>query len=209
MIFDLIFQDENICLFCGENIQDKFFLCDDCISKLDYVDNEFYILSYKARALYFYNDFMAKLIADYKLNRNTSLYKIFGSMIYEYIRQKNLLDFDYLLCTPSSKSVLNKRGFDHIRLICNYFIKETKMTYLNSFKKIKNTKPQHSLSKTDRSKNLKDSFAIDIDLSGKAVLIFDDIITSSSTCKEIIRTLEKKNPKKIEILALSSSHKVK
>ena len=57
--------------------------------------------------------------------------------------------------------------------------------------------------------NLKNSFVFDGDLTGKKVLIFDDIITSSNTIKEIIRTIEKANPKNIEILALASSHRVK
>lgn len=209
MIGDFLFLDDNLCLFCKDEEKEKFSLCKTCLSKLDYVDNEFEILNYKARVLYFYNPFMAHLIGDFKFNRNTSLYKIFGQMIYDYIKEKSMDDFDYILTTPSSKSVLNNRGFDHIKLICDYFIDETKMKYLENFKKIKNTKAQHKLSREERAKNLKNSFEFEGDLTGKKVLIFDDIITSSNTIKEIIRTIEKANPKNIGILALASSHRVK
>lgn len=209
MILDFLFLDNNRCLGCKKEFHEKYFLCENCLNKLDFVDNEFSILGYKARVLYFYNDFMAHLIADYKFNRNTSLYKVFGSMIYSYMKEKNLFDFDYLLTTPSSKNVVNKRGFDHIKLICDFFLKDTDLSYLTSFKKIKNTKAQHMLSRKERIINLKGSFSISEDLTNKSILVFDDIITSSNTMKEIIRCLEIKNPKKIEILALASSHRVK
>ncbi len=209
MIGDFLFLDDNLCLFCKKEEREKFFLCESCLSKLDYVDNEFEILGYKARVLYFYNSFMAHLISDYKFNRNTSLYRVFGQMVFEFLKEKNMDDFDYILTCPSSNSVLNYRGFDHVKLICDYFIKNTGMKYLEDFKKIKNTKAQHKLSLEDRAKNLKNSFEFKGDLTGKNILIFDDIITSSNTVKEIIRTIEKSNPKNIEILALASSHRVK
>lgn len=209
MIGDFLFLDDNLCLFCKKEDREKFFLCESCLSKLDYVDNEFEILGYKARVLYFYNSFIAHLISDYKFNRNTSLYRVFGQMIFEFLKEKNMDEFDYILTCPSSNSVLNYRGFDHVKLICDYFIKNTGMKYLEDFKKIKNTKAQHKLSLEDRAKNLKNSFEFKGDLTGKNILIFDDIITSSNTVKEIIRTIEKSNPKNIEILALASSHRVK
>lgn len=209
MIGDFLFLDDNLCLFCKEEEIEKFSLCESCLSKLDYVDNEFEILGYKARVLYFYNSFIAHLISDYKFNRNTSLYRVFGQMIFEFLKEKNMDEFDYILTCPSSNSVLNYRGFDHVKLICDFFIKNTGMEYLKDFKKIKNTKAQHKLSLEDRAKNLKNSFEFKGDLTGKNILIFDDIITSSNTVKEIIRTIEKSNPKNIEILALASSHRVK
>lgn len=209
MIFDLLFLDKNLCLSCKKERYDKHFLCEKCLRKLDFVDNKFKILGYDTKVLYFYNDFMAHLIADYKFNRNTSLYKVFGSIVYDFLEEKDLLNFDYLLTIPSSKTVLTKRGFDHVRLMCDFFIKDTRLKYLDSFKKIKNTKTQHILSREDRELNLKNSFFIDEDLSGKSVLVIDDIITSSNTMKEVIKTLRKKNPKKIEIIALASSHRVK
>lgn len=209
MIGDFLFLYDNLCLFCKKEEREKFFLCESCLSKLDYVDNEFEILGYNARVLYFYNSFMAHLISDYKFNRNTSLYRVFGQMIFEFLKEKNMDEFDYILTCPSSNSVLNYRGFDHVKLICDYFIKNTGMKYLEDFKKIKNTKAQHKLSLEDRAKNLKNSFEFKGDLTGKNILIFDDIITSSNTVKEIIRTIEKSNPKNIEILALASSHRVK
>ena len=209
MIGNFLFLDDYLCLFCKEEEKEEYFLCESCLNKLDFVDNEFEILGHRASVIYFYNPFIASLIGNYKFNRNTSLYKVFGQMVFSYIKEKSMDNFDYILTTPSSKSVLKNRGFDHVRLICDHFINKTNMEYLENFKKIKNTKAQHQLSREDRAKNLKNSFTFEGDLTGKNILIFDDIITSSNTVKEIIRTIENANPKKIEILALASSHRVK
>lgn len=206
-MLDYIFLDKDTCLFCKNDYIKNHFLCKSCLDKLDFVDNDFDILGYRAHNLYFYNDFSKKLIGDYKFNRNTSLYRVFGSMLKEYMEKKNIFDHDYVLTVPSSKSIVKKRGFNHVRLISDYFL--DKNLYLDSFKKIKNTKAQHNLSREDRTKNLRSSFTINEDLKDKKILILDDIITSSATMKEVIKTLIKKNPKNIQILALFSSHKIK
>ncbi|MDD7305571.1 MAG: phosphoribosyltransferase family protein [Peptoniphilaceae bacterium] len=210
-MIDFLFLDKNICYSCKSEEISRFFLCDSCLSKLDLVDNNFKIDGYDAYAIYFYNKFMANMIGSYKFNRNTSLYRVFGSLVEFYIKNSKDLsfDFDYILPAPSSKSTLNRRGFDHIRLITDYFVEKNKMRYLDSFKKIKETKVQHSLSLEDRQKNLRGAFSCHEDLTGKKILIFDDIITSGNTVREMIRVLEKCKPSQIKILALSSSHKVK
>jgi competence protein ComFC len=208
-MIDFLFLDEDLCYSCKENQAYKYKLCPECLAKLDYVDNSFKIIGYEASVIYFYNDFMAHLIADYKFNRNTSLYKVFGQMVYEYGKDKGLFDCDYILAAPSSKATLNKRGFDHIKLIIDYFIDKITPSYLEEFVKIKKTKSQHTLDLNKRNKNLEGAFQLNKDIGGKSVLIFDDIITSGNTVKEIIKTLEKNQVKDIKILSLSSSHRVK
>ena len=208
MIEDLLFLDDNLCLFCKEEERKKFFLCENCLSKLDYVDNEFEILKYKARALYFYNSFIAHLISDYKFNRNTSLYRVFGQMLYEFLKEKNMDDFDYILTCPSSNSVLNLRGFDHIKMITDYFIDQIEPNYLENFRKISETKAQHKLNKEERSYNLKGAFSIDCDLTDKSILIIDDIITTGNTVKEIGKVLKEKNAREVKALAITSEHRL-
>ncbi len=176
--------------------------------KLDYVANKFKIEDYPAHAVYFYNDSMRKLIGDYKFERNTSLSKVFASIIYDYGRVNNLFDVDYILPSPSSKSTLNTRGFDHIKMITDYFIEETSCSYLTSFKKTKNTKAQHNLDKTERALNLRGAFEIGKDLSNKSILLIDDLITTGNTALEIIKELEKANIKEVTVLAITSERRV-
>ncbi|MFO3717747.1 ComF family protein [Anaerococcus sp. ENR1011] len=208
MVIDLLFLDKNMCYSCKQNKIVAHFLCKDCLKKLDYVANKFSLENYEAHAVYFYNESMKKLIGDYKFNRNTSLAKVFASIIYDYARVNNLFDCDYILPSPSSKSTINKRGFDHIKTITDHFIKDTECLYLNDFKKIKNTKAQHNLNKEDRAYNLIDAFSYDKDLTGKSVLLIDDLVTTGNTAMEILRVLENCNIKEVKVLAITSEHRV-
>ncbi|MFO3716150.1 ComF family protein [Anaerococcus cruorum] len=208
MVIDFLFLDKNMCYSCKQNKIVAHFLCKDCLKKLDYVANKFSLENYEAHAVYFYNESMKKLIGDYKFNRNTSLAKVFASIIYDYARVNNLFDCDYILPSPSSKSTINKRGFDHIKTITDHFIKDTECIYLNDFKKIKNTKAQHNLNKEDRAYNLIDAFSYDKDLTGKSVLLIDDLVTTGNTAMEIIKVLENCNIKEVKVLAITSEHRV-
>ncbi|WP_311492337.1 phosphoribosyltransferase family protein, partial [uncultured Anaerococcus sp.] len=69
-------------------------------------------------------------------------------------------------------------------------------------------KAQHDLGKEDRTKNLLGAFKLDKDLTGKSVLIIDDLVTTGNTSLEMIRVLERANVKDIKILALASEKRV-
>lgn len=208
LMINWLFLDKNICYICKSNEAVAHFLCKDCLKKLDYVANQFKIDNYQAHAVYFYNETMKKLIADYKFNRNTSLSKVFSSILYDYGRVHKLFDVDYILPSPSSRQTINDRGFDHIRMICDYFIDDINPSYLDNFTKELNTKAQHTLSKDERSYNLKGAFKFDGDLTDKSVLIIDDLITTGNTVKEMAKVLEKANVKEVTALAITSEHRL-
>lgn len=207
-MIDFLFLDKNLCYSCKKNEIIAHFLCKDCLKKLDYVANKFLIDKYNAHAVYFYNESMKNLIADYKFNRNTSLSKVFASIIFDYARINNLFDCNYILPSPSSIATLNNRGFDHIKMITDHFINKVPCEYLYDFKKIKNTQAQHNLGKEDRAYNLIDAFSFNQDLTGKSVLLIDDLITTGNTAMEIIKVLEKSNIKEVTVLSITSERRV-
>ena len=60
-------------------------------------------------------------------------------------------------------------------------------------KRIKDTKPQYNLKKSQRLVNLDKAFEVDVTklIAGKRVLLIDDICTTGSTFEEMIRELNK------------------
>ena len=61
-------------------------------------------------------------------------------------------------------------------------------------KRIKDTKPQYKLNRTERLQNLADAFVINKDLyKGKTLLIIDDICTTGSTFEEMIKIFKANN----------------
>ena len=208
LLIDYLFLDSNKCNYCQEEFIYRYGLCKDCFDKLDYVDNSFLIGDYLAYSIYFYNEFFKKIIGLYKFERKTEFSRIFSQMLYDYGSYKSLFDVDYILPSPSSEKTLINRGFDHIRMLTDDFIEKVNSIYLDDFVKVKNTKAQHNLGKEERMTNLRDAFSFDRDLSGKSVLIIDDIITTGNTSREIIKVLEKAKVKDIKILVLASEKRV-
>ena len=208
LLIDYLFLDKNTCALCQSEYIYKYDLCRDCYDRLDYVDNKFLIKAYECYSIYFYDEFFKKLIGLYKFERRTEFSRIFSKMVYDYGIKKNLFDCDYILPSPSSRKTLINRGFDHIRLITDDFIDKIKPVYLDDFIKIKDTRAQHDLGKEARSTNLIGAFRLDKDLTGKSVLIIDDLVTTGNTSLEMIRVLEQANVKDIKILALASERRV-
>ena len=207
-MIDFLFLDEGLCFSCKKEKIYKYNLCKDCFDKLDYVGSKFELSGNACYSLYFYNDFMKKLIADYKFYRNTSLKEVFSGMIYRFLVDNNLTDFDYILASPSSKKTINKRGFDHINLIVDDFSDKLGIKKLDEFKKIKNTKSQHTLNRLERSENLKGSFKLDIDITGSSILLIDDLITTGNTVLEIIRELKNRGASEVVTLAICSERSI-
>lgn len=203
-MIDLLFLDRGICYACQRNPISKYNLCQDCLDKLDYLANEFKVSGNTCYSIYFYNDFMKRLIGSYKFNRNTSLADTFARMAVDFIREKSLTDFDYILASPSSRKTLNYRGFDHIGLIVDYISRQLNIKKLDNFKKIKNTKAQHTLTKEERIDNLSGAFSLDMDIEGARVLLVDDLITTANTVLEIIKELKKRKASEVVSLAIAS-----
>lgn len=207
-MIDFLFLDEGLCFSCKKETIYKYNLCKDCLDKLDYIGSKFELSGNTCYSLYFYNDFMKKLIADYKFARNTSLKEVFSEMIYRFLVDNNLTGFDYILASPSSKKTVNKRGFDHINLIVDDFSNKLGIKKLDEFKKIKNTKSQHTLNKFERSENLKGAFSLDKDIPGTRILLIDDLITTGNTALEIIRELKNRGASEVVTLAICSERSI-
>jgi ComF family protein len=98
------------------------------------------------------------------------------------------------------------RGFNQAQLIVKTLAKTWQLP--SSFKllqRIKNTIPQAELKKADRIKNLQGAFAPDPrliqlgdkPLTGKNLIIIDDVWTTGSTLQEAAKVLHKLGAKKV------------
>ncbi len=100
-----------------------------------------------------------------------------------------------LTCVPSSSKRLAWRGYNQAEEIARILAQNTGMRfYPNLLKRTKYVTPQTQLNRKERLENVKNAFAVGkkMDLSGKTVIIFDDLVTSGATlnaCASEIRKL--------------------
>lgn len=70
---------------------------------------------------------------------------------------------------------------------------------IESFEKIRSTKEQVGLDKNDRQKNIKDAFVIKNYSSD--IIIVDDVITTGSTIRELVKLTSKEGIKTLALIA--------
>lgn len=98
---------------------------------------------------------------------------------------------DLILPVPLASPRLQERGFNQsveiARLLSNLIDAPIDLSHVH---RRLNTAPQASLPWQDREKNIRNAFECEIDLSDKAILVIDDVMTTGATLNELARTLK-------------------
>ncbi len=154
-----------------------------------------------------YEDLVRKLIIQYKFNDKSYLYKMFCEFI---VKNKKSFDFinsyDIILPVPIHRKRMKQRGYNQSELIARELAKNVKIKcYADIIVKIKNNKPQSTLSGKLRKENTKNVYKLNNfeKIENKKILIFDDIYTTGATVDACIRELKNANVAEIGVLTLA------
>ncbi len=130
-------------------------------------------------------------------------------------RQSPVLDDlnipDLILPVPLHIKRLRQRGFNQALLLARKIFPEDKeKIQFDILLRQADTPTQTGLSGKERRKNLKNAFIIKrpSEITGKNILILDDVFTTGSTCNECAQALKKAGAAKVEILTVCRSDKV-
>jgi ComF family protein len=158
------------------------------------------------RCVFNYNENSNFIITKFKYSDSTHSAKYLAKQLHNI--SKNFIDeIDLITSVPIHYKKLIKRKYNQSALLANELSKITKKP-VNNFilKRIKNNKPQAGLPREERLKNVKGSFEVNPKalkkISGKNILIIDDVITTGATMRECTKVLQKNNVNKIYVLAV-------
>ena len=124
-----------------------------------------------------------------------------GLLLSKYV--ETLEEDEYLLIPiPLSSKRHRKRGYNQVTVIAENTLKNNSYPQITLATTIltrnKDTKPQTSLSKTDRLSNLKDVFTVSEAngklVAGKKIILLDDVTTTGTTFREAKAALLLHNP---------------
>ena len=207
-LLDLIYRKK--CYFCGSS-KSSVKMCPSCYEKLE--TNSFtanrIINSIDIYCAGIYTKELQKLIRGIKYHKQRDLAYYQAKFMYDYFNKIEILqnkEFE-LIAVPQHSNRIRKRKYNHMELVCEEFSKLSGFKCnFDLIKRVKDTKPQYKLSKQERMKNLEDAFKVDISkISGKPLLILDDICTTGSTFEEMIKILQQNNIKNIVCFATASA----
>ena len=207
-ILDLLYP--RTCGFC--DIINKNYLCAKCYNRLKHIDNT---KVYKCKSNYInyhgyifkYADLIRDKIIDYKFNEKAYLHKTFCYLI---LKNENICryikSYDIIIPVPIHKDRKKQRGYDQTKLLAKEVAKNLKIEIRNDIlKKNINIAPQSTLNAIQRMENIKGAYNINKteELTGKRILLMDDIYTTGSTLEECAKTISIINAKEISAFTLA------
>jgi len=109
--------------------------------------------------------------------------------------------YDLILPLPLSKKRERERGYNQSLLILwgylGFRLPQNLLT------RVLHTKPQTELAYKERLKNPKGAFWASQEVSGKRVLLLDDVMTTGATLREAAHTLKKQGAREVHLLVLA------
>lgn len=135
-----------------------------------------------------------KLVQALKYRHRLALAGFFAAAMIERPRPSG----DLLLPLPLSPQRLKERGFNQAMEIARLLAPACGMPLSrNDCNRTLETAPQTSLPWKERRRNVKNAFECQADLTGKAVIVIDDVMTTGATLDEFARTLKRHGAVKV------------
>lgn len=192
-LLDWIYKKK--CYFCG-NSKDCLIMCSKCYEEMEYLplypNRE--VLNKIVYCAGIYEKNIQKLIRGLKYHRQRDLAYFQAKFMYEYWKRiPNKKDFYQVVPVPLFKKREKSRKYNQMVLVAEEFCKLSgDIINLQLITRIKDTKPQYKLSKSQRMENLDGAFNVNTEnLKKGGILLMDDICTTGSTFENIILELKK------------------
>lgn len=183
-------------------------MCSICFNKLDYLPLQFNRIcaGKKVYCAGIYSKDLQKLIRGLKYHNQKDLAYYLAKFMFQYwlsITQDK--DFQ-VVPVPIYYKRKKKRKYNHMEITAEELCKLGGYKYNpNLIERIKDTKPQYKLTKSQRLDNLQNAFKVNKqNLQSGKILILDDICTTGSTFEEIIKEFKKNGIEDIVCLAATT-----
>lgn len=210
-VLDLLFPPK--CPFCRKILDDpRAPVCPDCQSKLPWLEGKA-----GERSIGFtdgcfsplaYRDAVPGAVRRYKFSRVRALGKPLAALMAQCLSGRLPQGADLICWAPLSGKRLRKRGFDQAELLAREVGRLLSIPAAPALKKTRNTGPQSELEEESaRQANARGAYTLapGIDLTGKRVVLVDDVVTSGSTLRECAALLRRGGAAQVYCLTLAQA----
>lgn len=201
------------CPLCANYVPHKGGWCDSCLTKALMVrrlplDEASLKVLDGVWALGRYHEALRELILRLKYEKRRDrvpYFKTFLNASLESLPEK-LLRVEIAVPVPLHEEREKERGFNQTELIFRKWVCKNGLTWQNALRRTKKTLPQFGLAAEERRINLSGvfEFSDNMDVTGKHVLLLDDIYTTGTTLRECAKVLRKAGAVSVLGLVLAS-----
>lgn len=184
------------CSGCGGTVDGILELCSHCLSVGGRPWDE-------ARSAYLYSGSLQRLIIQLKYYRRIENAQLLGEFAFKELnRFQN--SFDCIVPVPLHLIRRLQRGFNQSQLIAQELSILSGLPINNALRRVKYLGHQASRDRKERLLMMRSVFKLrkNIDLTGKSVLLLDDVFTTGATLSAAAIALQDANPDYIGVLTL-------
>lgn len=154
---------------------------------------------------HFQNPAIRALIHEAKFHGSMRAYSLLSMFLDIYLHE-NIQKYDAVIPIPLSAVRMRERGYNQVYevIVQNKYARDIGIEH-KILTRIRHTQPQTSLDKEQRQKNLIDAFSVALPetITGKHILLIDDVVTTGTTLRTAKAELLRYSPKAITCLALA------
>ena len=210
---DLLFPPK--CPFCRRVLKDpRAPLCSKCQPALPWLEKKeaFRKVEHTAGCWspLVYKDAVRDCVHRYKFTPVPAYGQPLGLLVAQCVLDNPEIAPDIVTWTPLSRKSLKKRGFDQARLLAETVGEELSLPVESVLEKIRETKQQSLLdTPAERKANALGAYVLrpGVDVTGKKILLVDDVVTSGATLSACARVLKQAGAAEVWCVTLAQAGK--
>lgn len=201
-LLDLLYPPR--CAFCHDFIETSGDgLCAHCRTGLPFAQN-----GGRQHFPFNYEGNVRESLLRYKFGGATGYAKVYGRLVAGTVRAELAGEYDLVTWVPLSRRRLRERGYDQARLLAKATAKELGLPLTPTLHKQRNTQPQSRTGDAaKRRANITGAYRMKrgADVTGKRVLLIDDVVTTGATLSECARVLGKAGAEQVVCATVARS----
>ena len=158
-------------------------------------------------AVWYYEGSVRESLLRFKFYGARSYGNVYGRLLAMNVMETAEADFDVLTWIPVSPLRKLRRGYDQVELIARAAGRELGLEPVPTLKKIRHNRPQSRISDgAKRRANVLGAYRVIApeQISGKRILLLDDILTTGATMSEAARVLKTAGAKEVHSAAVAA-----
>jgi ComF family protein len=185
------------CALCSTYLEAEIGLCANCQAKLGTPKLEGNIVHLGA-----YHGHLERAVRALKFGKNRNVAVPLGKRLAQGIQEASW-QVDAVVPIPLFVLRQQTRGYNQARELAKSLAAALDVPKLEALQRVKSTKRQAKLGKTERSSNVREAFEVVQNVRNLEIILVDDVYTSGATATECALALIEAGAKRVRIAVIS------